>query len=343
MKSVYLFAYCNLISICTIQRSKFASSSSLKLEKLQIIPSRFSTCMSIRDTSMSFFNVLPKPRGLNGGESRSQIEKNKYRDEQKISYKFLNYDVTLDNLDFVSRDLTMPFDILNYMLMEKRLHICEKDLFEADEKLVIMTKSKLTEIKLQILNRSEKKMSLSNIPNSIAHCLIDVNFIIFRKVLGTLMDILTTWIHAFKNLHYKSETRNQFYNTPKLKRIYIEKLANVLENIFSEGFDLCGKPSYLNFNYRQFQKFLDTFSIAYCGPFNVELNGEKQVALFVLGKLNCLRFFNKNQPLFGIFEFPSLSSKSNFENLPKWFLEPPSINNFEINQVISKFEQMSFI
>ena len=64
---------------------------------------------------MSFFNVLPKPPGLTGGESRSQIEKNNYRDEQKISYKFLNYDVTLDNLDFVSRDLTMPFDILNYI------------------------------------------------------------------------------------------------------------------------------------------------------------------------------------------------------------------------------------
>ena len=105
------------------------------------------TCMSIRDTSMSFFNVLPKPPGLTGGESRSQIEKNNYRDEQQISYKFLNYDVTLDNLNFVSRDLTMPFDILNYMLLEKRLHICEQDLFEADEKLVIMTKSKLTEIK----------------------------------------------------------------------------------------------------------------------------------------------------------------------------------------------------
>ena len=113
--------------------------------------------------------------------------------------------------------------------------------------------------------------------------------------------------------------------------------------LVGEGFDLCGKPSYLNFNYRQFQKFLDTFSIAHCGPFNIELNGEKQVALFTLGKLNCLRFFNKNQPLFGIFEFPPLSSKNNFENLPKWFLEPPSINNFEINQVISKFEQMSFI
>ena len=303
--------------------------------------------MSVRDNSMLFIEALPRP--LNFERSKS-LEGNKKESEIKVcqrptsTFKFLNYTATMETLDFLARDISMPFNLLKFFVKNKEIFGNENDLkLSSHTQTVLMKKTRLTEIKLEILNRSEKRQSLSFIPDSLARCLSDLNYAAFVEIFRTFMDVFRTWVEALQTMKIHKEKTKKFYSTPEIKKLKIHKLLTVLENIFLEGFDLYGKPSLRKLNYRQFQRFLNNNVIAYCGPFKLEFNGDDQINFFVAGKHNCLRFFNDNKPLFGNFQFPKISSNDKFENIPKWFLEPPQMINFEIDDMISNFSRMSSV
>ena len=303
--------------------------------------------MSVRDNSMLFIEALPRPLNL---ESSKRNEKNKKETEMKAcqepasSIKFLNYTATMGTLDLLSRDISMPFTFLDFFVKNKVIVGQENNFkFSCNTQTVLMKKTRLTVIKLEILNRSEKRQSLSFIPDSLARCLSDLNYFTFVEIFPTFMDVFKTWVEALQTTKIRKEKTKKYYSTLEIKKIKLDKLLTVLENIFLEGFDLYGKPSFRKLNYRQFQRFLNNNAIAYCGPFKVKFNGDDQISFFVAGKLNCLRFFNDNKPLFGNFQFPKISTHDTFENLPKWFLEPPQVINFEIDDMISNLSRMSFV
>ena len=305
---------------------------------------------------MTFFGALPKPLDF---ETKSQTEhfaiKSNKSSETKPGnllnlekmtaerIKFVTYDVTLENLEIFCRDIMLPFDFLSYFAETKSSEDdFSRQKTSTDEALILSKMSKLVEIKLQILNRTEKSQSLSNIPELISKCLETVNFLSFLEISNTLRDVLWTWSEAMQKSK-KRPLRRKLYASANLKVFKIKSLTNTLENIFSEGLILLNKPTIMDLNYKEFQKFLECFSLSYTGPFNTNFNGQKLVAFFVTAKYHCLRFFNRNNPLYGIFEFDSLSEKKNFESLPTWFLDSPAINNYAIEKMISNFDRMSFV
>ena len=313
----------------------------------QILKKTTKLKMSVRDNSMLFIEALPRPLNFESSKTDEGIEKeNQIKAFQRpaSTVKFLNYTATMRTLDFLSRDISMPFKILEFFAKNKDIVGKENDFkFSCNTQTVLMKKTRLTVIKLEILNRSEKRQSLSFIPDSLARCLNDLNYLTFVEIFSTFMDVFKTWVEALKTSKIQKVKTKKFYSTQEIKKLKIDKLLTVLENIFVEGFNLFGKPSLKKLNYRQFQRFLNNNAIAYCGPFEVKFNGDDQISFFVAGKLNCLRFFNDNIPLFGNFQFPNLSSNDKFENVPRWFLEPPQVINFEIDDIISNLSRTSFV
>lgn len=305
---------------------------------------------------MTFFGALPKPLDFETKlqTEHSAIKSNKSTETEpknllnlgKISaerIKFVPYDVTLENLETFCRDIMLPFDFLSFFAKNKSSkNDFAHQKISTDEALILSKMSKLVEIKLQILNRTEKSQSLSNIPELISKCLETLNFASFLEISNTFRDVLWTWSEAVQKSN-KRRSQRKFYASANLKVCKIKSLTNSLENIFSEGLILLNKPTIMDLNYKEFQKFLEFFSLSYTGPFNTNFNGQKLVAFFVTAKYHCLRFFNRNNPLYGIFEFESLSDNTNFESLPTWFLDTPAINNYAIEKMISNFDRMSFV
>ena len=77
--------------------------------------------------------------------------------------------------------------------------------FSGNTQTVLMKKTRLTVIKLEILNRSEKRQSLSFIPDSLARCLNDMNYLTFVEIFPTFIDVLKTRVEALKTVKIQKE------------------------------------------------------------------------------------------------------------------------------------------
>ena len=310
--------------------------------------------MSSRDRKMSFFGALPKPLNFENKRETERIGLSNPAFEMKESVqslnkeensaediKFINYEITLENLNQVCRDLSLPFDFLLYFYQRKNIKYSETDQ-QDNYQMIIEKKAKLAEIQLQILYRVEKRQPLSNIPNVFAKFLAELDYNLFSKICQSFMNVVWTWVEAIQ----KSKPRRvvkKFYSTPNRKTFCLEKMIKCLEKLFFEGYESLQKPSFMELGYIQFLDFLKTHSISFSGPFESNFNGQKLISIFVVSNYNALRFFNHNSPLFGIFEFEPITNKENFEQIPKWFLDPPAINNFAIDSMLSNFERISFV
>ena len=306
--------------------------------------------MSSSVNSMSFISALPRPLILDDkrDEKREEIATWPKTQQGRLSHDsitFLNYSVTSENIGLICRDLTLPFEYLKFFANSKPMDIADSDpITSFCSKQVFSKIAKLTDIKLQILHRTEKAQSLTNMPSMLGKALEGVSFDSFLELLPTFVDVLHSWISGIQKICEGRRSRfKKFYATPHKKVFDFEKLTNELARIFIEGFDHFGRPNFADLSYYGFQNFLDRNSIPYAGPYKTCFNGQNHVSVFVLGKVNCLRFFNNNNPLFGIFEYEETAQTKNYENLPTWFLDPPAINNFAINRVISNFDRMSFV
>ena len=293
---------------------------------------------------MSFISDLPRPFISNEDREEFALDPSGQNNEDfPCQVKFLNYSVTSDNVQLLCRDLSLPFEYLKSLA-----NMIPIDLVDSDpaasicSSKILAKKAKLTGIKLKILNRAEKSQSLSNMPILIAGSLEGMSFNFFLEILPTFTDVLSTWVEGVQKKQNRKK-RTKFYATPRIKHFDIEKLTTELERIFLEGLYFYNRPNFSDLTYYEFQKFLDMYSIPYAGPYKSSFNGQNLVSVFVLGKAYCLRFFNNNFPLYGIFEFEPTPQIEKYENLPKWFLDPPTINNFSINQMISDFQRMSFV
>ena len=315
--------------------------------------------MSSRESAMTFFGALPKPLNFDQkplSENRSIVTKTpdterntdanskigqKWLENMNLNINFVNYDATLENLDLVYRDISQPFEFLNFFAKLKSKDENFNETRKVDDGFILATKAKLVEIKLQVLNKAEKFQSLSNIPELMVKPLIDIDYGTFLEIFSTLLDVFWTWIDSVRKIRRRRIVR-KFYATSQQKVFKIKSLTTVLEKIFFEGFSSLNYPNLMDLSYTQFELFLTKFSISYCGPFETNFNGQKLVAIFVSARFNSLRFFNHNSPLFGIFEFEAVPDRK-FEKLPKWFLDPPTVNNYAIDKMISDFERMSFV
>ena len=293
---------------------------------------------------MSFISALPRPFIYE--ESREESDFSLREENEAVtqeSMKFLIYDVTSENLRLLCRDLSRPFEYLKYFASTRPIDLVDSD---PDASIcsskILEKKAKIIEIKLKILHRTEKGQSLSNIPALIGRSLEGINFNFFLEIMPTFMEVIICWVECVKKRQQRKK-RNCFYATPRTKFFDVEKLTKELEKIFNEAFNFYNRPNFADLTYYQFQEFLDYHSIPYSGPYKNCFNGKNLVSIFVIGNVNCLRFFNDNSPLFGIFEFEPTAQIENYENLPKWFLDPPTINNFAINKMIADFERLSFI
>ena len=95
----------------------------------------------------------------------------------------------------------------------------------------------------------------------------------------------------------------------------------------------------------EFLEFLRKFDIDFSGPYQTTFNNEKLAAIFVVSKYPCMQFFNRDEPLFGLYNFPAnnFTYFSNFDKVPAWFFKPPAIANFEIDKLISNFQKSSIV
>ena len=299
--------------------------------------------MSEIDTSMTYYGAFPKPLFFNETLDLEKTENRLPSSEKK--FKILNNDVTMNNLGHLVRDLTLPFEVLNYFGKNGR---SEKD-SNTQPADPIKTKNfklraKITEVHLLILRKSEKNLSLANIPNLLANCLTGVKFENYIEISQSFINVLWTWIDAQKiqtpqrlRITFRTRTKNRIFD--------FEKLSFELERIFLEGYISLRRPSFTEFSGQDFLNCLKHNNISFSGPFKTEFNGEKLGSIFTLSNINSLRFFNNDRPLYGLFQFP----KSNFKNyetledLPAWYFEQPAIANYELDKLIFNFQKQSIV
>ena len=283
--------------------------------------------MSTIDRSMIFFNGLPKPVNLERNNCVSPLIKveevndneRSQRMENSPNVRLIDYDVTISNLDFVARDLVIPFEYLSFF--ENLYHTAfarSSAMNKLTQKSVVATQTQLTEIKRKIIYRTEKGQSLSEIPNLIACCLEKLTYDCFTQILQTFMDILWTWINGVRMVRRQKSQRKLYTSTPEDK-YDISRLESCIAKLFADGLKLCNHPALTKLNYSDFQAFIDKFGILHDGPFRVTANGHNLIAIFLSSKVSSLRYFNGGLPLFGIIEFNTPVDTKSLEPLPKWF------------------------
>ena len=304
---------------------------------------------------MTFFGGIPKPLTFEtkrnperASLSNPPLEPNEEDFTKKLArtsnenVKFINYEITFENLDLAQRDLAKPFDFLAFFHRNIGKNTVENNLQCPSYQTIVEKKAKLAEIQLQILYRAEKGQPLTNIPYSLAKFLADLDYEIFLGISHSFMNVFRIWIETIQK-NEKRRVFRKFYATQNKKPFDLVKMTENLERIFLEGFTLLNKPTLMELGYIDFLHFLQTHSIPFSGPFQSNLNGQEFISIYVASKHHCLRFFNNNQPLFGIFEFEPITKKEKFEPMPQWFFAQPSINNFAINSMLSDFERVSFV
>ena len=311
--------------------------------------------MSTRDNSMTFFGAVPKPLTFETKrtperatlsnpplESEEEDLTRKLTRSSNENIKLITYEITFDKLELAQRDLAIPFDFLAFFHRKTDKNTAANNLQYPSFQTIVEKKAKLAEIQLQILYRAEKGQPLTNIPNSLAKFLADLDYAIFVAISHSFMNVFRIWIETIQK-NDKRRIFKKFYATENKKRFDLDKMTENLERIFLEGFSLLNKPTLMELGYIDFIHFLQTHSIPFSGPFQSNLNGQEFISIYVISKHHCLRFFNNNKPLFGIFEFEPITKKEKFEPMPQWFFAQPSINNFAINSMLSDFERVSFV
>ena len=284
---------------------------------------------------MTFFNRLPKPLTFerkhfanaraNNDNSRDDFFLSPLNDQRIKNWRavegnrLIGYDVTIANLEYVARDICLPFEYLEFFETFAPLPSAPI-LPPMKEHGVFATKLRLTEIKLKILNKTEKRESLRDIPDLIARAISKISYTTFKQILRTLMEVIWSWINSVRLLQQQRPPR-KFFASNSVKKFDFDKLDQNLKVLFDEGYDKCKKPCFENLVYSNFQQFLDKFSISYTGPFRTSSNGQNYIVVFTSGKIKCLKFFNRNKPLFGILEF-KVNNETNIDSLeplPEWF------------------------
>ena len=292
--------------------------------------------MSTIDKSMTFFNGVPKPlrknldnTQANGDNSSDDFFLSPLNDQRIKNLRavdgntLLGYDVTIANMDYMARDISLPFEYLAFFENSASFSLTAPFLPATKilpEHSAYTTKLRLTEIKLKILNKTHKGESLQDIPDLIARSISKISYATLKEILPTLMEVIWSWINSVRVLHWRRLPR-KFYATNSVQKFDFENLGQNLKVLFDEGFHKCKKPCFENLVYSHFQQFLDKFSISYTGPFRTSSNGQNYIAVFTSGKIKCLKFFNRNKPLFGILEFKVNNETivKGLEPLPEWF------------------------
>ena len=276
---------------------------------------------------MIFFNGLPKPVNFERSNCVSALIKVEEVDDNERSHRiknssnvqFIKGDVTISNLDFIARDLVIPFEYL--LFFENLYHTAfarSKVMNEVTQKCVVATKTKLAEIKRKILYGTEKGESLRNIPDLIARCLEKLTYDCFTQILQPFMDTIWVWINGVRMCH-RQKSSSKLYSTNPEYKYDLSRLESCLVKLFVSGFNLCNQPALTKLNYTDFQAFIEKFGILNDGPYRVSANGQELIAIFVTCRVNSLRYFNGGEAIFGLFEFKTQVNTENLEPLPEWF------------------------
>ena len=333
----------------------FLSSGALLAVKVKVSLNICQTCVRLDlahlfqimcepDETLTYFSGTPKPMLFT-----DKIQKEIEDDDNRIKaqkFKFIEYDVQLENLWRAHRDLKMPFELLKFFQHKidhsssdnnSKTTVCKSDWYKL--------KARLIEIELLILRKKEKGLSLSAIPNLMGEFLDQVDFFMFLEISEEFFSVFQKWIDAVKYNQTEPRRKFRFYSKPRPKSFDFYKLSKSLERIFSVGYDFLGNPVYSQLTGCEFLEFLRKFDVDFAGPFKTVFNGEKLATIFVLSKFKCISFFNRHEPLFGLYNFSanSLPFFKNFDEVPNWFLKPPAIANFEIDKLISNFQKTSVV
>ena len=264
----------------------------------------------------------------------SRIEQIKM--EPQLRLKFINYEVTNENLHLAIRDLQLPFEMLRHFDEKRKANRkflaplkCFGFKTEQEEAQTIFNpencndetlnfKAKIAALQMKIRRKKEKHQSLANIADNIAENFMGMSCEIFYSLSTNIFNLLWLFADAVKTFHNFLEPKKSVYN--------LWELSSVFEDIFYEGYKKLGQPNVGQLSGPNFLNLLKWRNICYSGPFLNISEGVKQptVAIYVAGQFECLKIFNGGKPLHGLFNFETKAFRNfeKFEPLPLWYLNP---------------------
>ena len=257
---------------------------------------------------------------------------------EPVRLKFINYEVTNENLHLAIRDLQLPFEMLRHFDEKRKANrkfLAPLKYFgfktEKEEAQTIFNpensgdeilnfKAKIIALQMKIRRKKEKHQNVSNIADNIAENLVGMTCETYYSLSTNISNLLWLFADAVKNFHNFLEPKKTVYN--------LCELSNVFEDIFYEGFKKLGEPNVGQLSGPNFLSFLKWRNICHDGPFLNNFGDPRPtVAINVFGKFECLKIFNLGKPLMGLFQFETKAFRNseNFEPLPFWYLNPPEL------------------
>ena len=267
---------------------------------------------------------------------------------EPIRQKFINYEVTNENLHLAIRDLQLPFEMLRHFdetRKNNRKFLAPLKYFgfkaEQEEAHTIFNpengsdeitnfKAKVAALQMKIRRKREKHQCLADFPDNIAENLLGMSCDTFYSLSKNIFNLLWLFSEAVKHNHNYLVNKNIAYN--------MSELSNVFEEIFYEGYKKLGEPNVGQLSGPNFLSFLKWRNICHSGPFlnNYGIPKDQTVAIYVFGQFECLKIFNSGKPLVGLYNFETKAFRNytKFEPLPFWFLNPPQLSERKMDTYV---------